>query len=783
MYGQGGNDTMHGNGGDDYMEGNSGRDTMYGDADDDDMAGGSGHDNGGNGGDFRELANVLDDNVGGVGDTMHGGDGVDYVAGDNASLTRPGGVNSYNGSAKRDVKLYDVQILGGPDIDERASGDDTMTGDGDDDVMFGQGDNDAMHGNDNDDYMEGNHADDTMHGDAGQDDMTGGGSATDGVITYNGEFDPGRTADGLLDGDDTMYGDSDDSEGDPDGDGADVMLGDNGVIARPLDAGGQWVQNSFNGNIKRVVRLADVEMVSNALDEGLSGDDKMWGSHNDDIMYGQGGQDEMHGGAGHDYMEGNAASDTMHGDGGEDDMLGGTGPTTNSSQLSPLSDEDRATALPDRTDVSTAPKRTVPLGTGLPLPTEEVPLGDEMYGGEGADVMLGDNGIIIRPLEAGQWITLRYDRFLDHIGDVAPRHPTDRVNPGDEPSGSRIDRSVEMLDGAPGLVAGSDLMFGGPGDDDMYGQFDDTDQTTPAIGDEMHGEEGEDAMAGDQGVFDNRVLAVGSQQHIEPKEPFIDDDIFIDRTLFREFIQDQIPAVGGNDRMRGGPGGDWMHGGAGEDVMNGDDGNDRLFGGDGDDDMWGGRHHDHLWGGFGADQLDLHPRVEEGLDPNDPNTVNDCDPLVDADPPDPAEWYEFGFEGGLATTTCDGNFEDIDYIYGGWEADAMQANVGDNGPRIGDRLMDWAGVYNLFVLCPATYGEFVSTRESSPHMTDFIHRLAEGDGALQPGPEGEKGAPTHESGFNEIGFVYKKDIKFNSHPPYEGTPAHFTCTVDSTTMP
>ena len=725
---------------------------------------------------------------------MHGGDHVDYMVGDNGNLTRPGGTHSFNGSIKRDAKLYDVQVLDGPDIDERASGDDTMYGDGADDVMFGQGDNDTMSGGAGDDYMEGNHASDELRGDAGEDDMTGGGSANDGILTTGGDFIPDRTADGLLDGDDTMYGESDASEGDTDGDGADVMLGDNAVITRPLD-GGQWIENPFNNTTKRRVRLADVETVDNApLDEKLSGDDHMWGNSNDDIMYGQGSEDEMRGGAGHDYMEGNAVSDLMYGQGGDDDMIGGTGPTTSSSQLQELSAADEATALPGRTDESTK-MRNVLFGTGTTgdlLPTADVPLGDKMYGGDGADVMLGDNAIIIRPLEGDQWITLEYDRFVDHIGNVAPRHPTDRINPEDPPSGFRIDRTTktDILDSAPWSmsdderrwVAGSDWMFGGPGDDDMYGQFDDTDRVAltigDAIGDEMYGEEGEDAMAGDQGSFDNRVVT-SATQHIEPKEPFIDDDIFIEGTLFREFVLQQIP-TGGNDRMRGGPGGDWMHGGAGNDVMNGDDGNDRLFGDDGDDDMWGGRHHDHLWGGNGFDQLDLHPRVEEGLDPDDPDTINDCDPLPD---PDPAEWYEFAFEIGLATTTCDGNFEDVDYMYGGWDADVMQANIGDNGPRIGDRLLDWAGVYNLYVLCPATYGEFVSTRDSSPHITEFLHRLAEGDGAFQPGPAGKKGAPTHESGFNEIAFVYKKDIKYNSHPPYEDTPAHFTCTVDSITIP
>jgi Ca2+-binding RTX toxin-like protein len=740
MYGQSGNDTMSGGDGDDYMEGNAGADTMNGDADEDDMVGGSGHDDGGPDGSRRQLPNVVDENVAGVGDTMSGGGGVDYMVGDNADITRPGGTNGFNGSVKRNVLLFNVQELGGPSVDSRLSGDDTMSGDDADDVMWGQGGNDTMHGGAGDDSMEGNAANDTMTGDAGQDDMLGG----TGPTTSN---DPSTAKDGRFDGDDYMYGASDISETSPD-DGADVMIGDNGIITRPLTAGGAWRTNSFNGQVTRVVQLLDVETTANALlSPDISGDDHMWGNDNDDLMWGQGGSDEMHGGAGDDYVEGNAASDTMYGDSGEDDMLGGTGPTTSN---------DLATGLPGRTDMSTA-NRVVPFGTDLGNPTRNVPLGDTMEGGPDADVMLGDNGVVTRPLDgSGQWITLTYSLLADSDGGTSPRHPLDG-------SGSLVSRNVTMLDAAPGpsgqAVAGSDFMRGGTGDDEMYGQFDDTTLTQPAIGDEMYGDEGEDAMAGDQGLFSNRVLTASDQQYIRPQPPFIDDDIKISGSLFREFrmqSQQEI-STGGDDRMSGGPGGDWMHGGAGKDVMNGDGGNDHMFGDNGGDALWGGPNHDHLWGGYGRDFLDVHPRVDESAD-----NPNSCNPLT---PPDPLEWYQFGVD-----ANCDGNFEGIDYMYGGWDADALQADRGENGPVEGDRLIDWAGVFNLYILCPATYGEWVITRQLSPSITDFLHLLAEGDGAFKPGPMG-----SDPSGKNEVAFVFSRDVRFNSNPPYEGTPAHFTC--------
>lgn len=322
---------------------------------------------------------------------------------------------------------------------------------------------------------------------------------------------------------------------------------------------------------------------------------------------------------------------------------------------------------------------------------------------------------------------------------------------------------------------GSELttLCGNALDDDADGVADDG-CSPDSIGDEMYGGPGEDAMTGDQGNFTDSVVTTATQ-HIEPNEPFIDDDIKIQDTLFREFTLSQVVGfektgtndTGGYDRMRGGPDGDWMHGGAGNDLMNGDEGNDHLFGDNQDDDMWGGRHHDHLWGGFGYDQMDLRPRTDESEAAPD-----SCNQIAD---PDPQEWYTFGFDD---QGTCDGNLEDVDYMYGGWDADAMQANVGGNGPVVGDRLIDWVGVYNLYIVCPATYGEFITTREFSPRMTDFIHRLAEGDGAFMPGPRARNGTGADPSGFNEIGFVYTPDLKSNQAPPYAGTPAHFSENAD-----
>ncbi|MEX0749436.1 MAG: hypothetical protein WD359_01390, partial [Dehalococcoidia bacterium] len=774
MYGQGGSDDMQGNQGDDYMEGNDGSDDMQGNADDDDMAGGTGRI-----AQFDTVADAVvqdpsgpaagrDDRGDGGELSMSGGTGFDFMIGDNGVITRVldgngawvastnrSGGPSANGVQHNPVVLRDVQVLGGASFAGASGGETDMTGDEQDDIMYGQGGADEMFGNAGDDYMEGNHDGDDMEGNEGQDDMLGGGS--DDSDTADDE----ESALDLLDGDDAMSGESGIGDGAADGDDADVMIGDNGLIDRcPAALDCEWQVNSFNDSFFRVVTIFDVEMAGSPLDLSLSGDDDMYGNDNDDTMYGQGGEDEVFGGSGDDYMEGNAHSDYMAGGPQQDDMLGGTGRTKS---------DDASTLVAGRTDESTD-DRNVPLGSN---PALNVVLGDTMIGDveadgssgadDGADVMLGDNGRVSRPTTGGEWIGLSYKLQADEVGDVANRHDST----GDKIV-RRVDRDVANIDTTPGMTAGSDLMVGNGGDDDMYGQFDNANPAVPqpdlqnpadpttAVGDEMYGNEGEDAMSGDQGVFDNRVLPPPAQEHFEPNEPFIDDDKFTTDTLFREHVLAQIE-LGGNDRMRGGNGADWMHSGAGHDLMNGDNGNDRLFGDNGADDMWGGSHHDHLWGGYDYDQMDIHPNV--AVDINGLEIV----PCTPSATPDPQEWYFFGLD-----ANCDGNFEDVDYMYGGWDADAMQANIGDNGPQLGDRLIDWIGVYNLYILCPGTYGEFVSTREFSPAMTAFIFDWIEGDGV----PNADQG---NTSGFNEIAFVYRPDLKSNANPPYVDTPAHFNC--------
>jgi hypothetical protein len=114
------------------------------------------------------------------------------------------------------------------------------------------------------------------------------------------------------------------------------------------------------------------------------------------------------------------------------------------------------------------------------------------------------------------------------------------------------------------------------------------------------------------------------------------------------------------------------------------------------------------------------------------------------------------------------SYHGIDIVYGGYDQDAMQANVADNGPVDGDRMLDWVGVYNITYLCPATYGAYVTIRDQSPGLIDYILEQAATDGALTP-------TVKTSSGGNEVAMVYKPDVKNNANPVYPGSPGHFFC--------
>jgi Ca2+-binding RTX toxin-like protein len=571
MYGQGEHDTMDGGAADDYMEGNTGTDSMQGGAGADDMLGGSGHDNGEADG-FRELDFVDDESVAGLGDQMWGGnnpaasgDGVDFMAGDNANITRPS-------PGVRLIELYNVDFADiTPDPDPILSGNDTMHGNAANDVMYGQGDNDTMFGDEDADYMEGNTGRDIMEGNADDDDMVGGSGRDNG-----GEAGAVRRLENAVDDNVSGIAVGDETDGDQmfgnaalDGNAAadadDYMAGDNAFITR---------------NSPRSIELYDVPFADGPAINGLvSGDDFMHGNGEGDVMYGQGDLDQMFGDAGDDYMEGNSHDDYMEGNGDEDDMLGGSGHDNADDDVEPDDFRELRNVLDGR---------------------------DTMFGNDGVDYMGGDNANILRAggtknfdgPSAGRSVEL-YDVQLADGAAVAPG-----VSAGDTMEGN----------------AGNDVIFGQGNGSQPASQADPDDD----IDNDRDGREDGDASdAADRGydcndgAADTTVFLAdpdndgnGDVDAADPQcQAATDEDA--------DWQGDLIHGNDGHDYIEGNHGSDWMFGDGGEDDMAGggsaDDGKvydavtgdpiaDRTAGGllDGHDVMWGNEEDDSIVGDNGA---------------------------------------------------------------------------------------------------------------------------------------------------------------------------------------
>jgi Ca2+-binding RTX toxin-like protein len=329
---------------------------------------------------------------------------------------------------------------------------------------------------------------------------------------------------------------------------------------------------------------------------------------------------------------------------------------------------------------------------------------------------------------------------------------------------------------------GNDFVRGGAGKDDVYGLLGN---------DWLEGNEDEDAIVGDMGKIVANQLGGPTPddladpqlgRFVTPEQPFLGSTLDYAGTLKREVVlyafDESQPATAGigHDVALGGDGNDAIHTGPGEDLANGNAGDDRIWLGDNFtatlaakgkaqallahdrvDAGWGGSGHDHVWGGYGADYLDVRPRSTAAVPGLTPTS-------------DPETWFQVA--GGEASHNGvvygQESFEGIDYLYGGWDQDTMQANEGDNGPKPGDRLLDWTGVYNGYYLCPSTYGDWVSTRAISPGMVAFLQAMSQGFGA-------DATATAGSSGFRETAVVFPSENGKNANPTHPDTPAHFTC--------
>ena len=793
---QGTGDTLHGGGGNDVIFGDHGAVTQTGDTNlmettgsltdirttslpeggADTISGGQGHD-------------IL---FGGTdGDTVRGDAGSDLIFGDQGSVVantdQPIDLTQIGKTDGAGVTNPNAQFIYTSDISGTA---DETAGN---DQLYGGSEavNDPDTGNN---IMLGQQGDDTLYGGGGDDDIYGGHNVAGG----------------------TDGGDSIDA-----GAGNDVVLGDNGLIERSSEAtdprfaeltGAQLYDANDNALIadsdamganpdgveSRVIELYDHTSGDH---EGTFGNDVIAGGADDDLIFGQLGDDTLHGDGlladdgietlaatiegsdvgGDDYIEGNGGGDTIYGGLGQDDIVGGS---------SSLFNLDGSDLRPDGADT---------LYGGNNDATDRNNAGDGSASRD-ADVLIGDNGDIHRIVGDGGYVSYAYDTGDDPIVvrtatllDYTPGGADSDIGDGDTIRGESGDDEIYGM-------TGNDILFGDAGNDNLIG----------GVGNDwISGGTGSDGVLGDDGrIYTSRN---GTEETLfgiaATEEQTIDAGRYIETTInetgtLTKGVNLTPFDVGGNDIIYGGLGDDFLHGGAGDDAMSGaealeqfydapapqdnvlafnaeteefaaynendplakvmvdetgvfttdgsgqefllnfetvDDGQDRLFGGNGNDWLVGGGNSDHLYGGLGSDLLNA----------DDDHTTNGG--LNDAPDEDPETGESYA-----------------DIAVGGGGRDVLIGNTQ------ADRLIDWNGEFNSYVVPFSPFGQDTISRAPRPALIEYLYALSAADGADQTRADdtgsdpARNGEPEGELGLVLQGDDDAKDQKGKPADPQPG---------------
>ena len=147
------------------------------------------------------------------------------------------------------------------------------------------------------------------------------------------------------------------------------------------------------------------------------------------------------------------------------------------------------------------------------------------------------------------------------------------------------------------------------------------------------------------------------------------------------------------------------------------DGDDVIFGDLGNDWLVGGTGRDHMYGGRGCDLLNADDDLDTaGGANNEPNGS------------------ETSYE---------------DFAYGGAGPDVLIANI------IGDRLIDWVGNFNTYVLPYTSFGVNTISRNLKSKLFEFLYDLSRADGADRT--LGDSDDPRNGEPNGELGLVAQKD--------------------------
>jgi Ca2+-binding RTX toxin-like protein len=164
------------------------------------------------------------------------------------------------------------------------------------------------------------------------------------------------------------------------------------------------------------------------------------------------------------------------------------------------------------------------------------------------------------------------------------------------------------------------------------------------------------------------------------------------------------------------------------------DGNDILFGDLGNDWMVGGTGNDTLWGGWGNDLMNADDVLSTGCIHDGPG--GKCGTSASTwlnDTPDTHPSYE-------------------DRVYGGAGLDILIGNTG------GDRLIDWVGEFNSYIVPFAPFGIATVSRQVPPSLFDFLYKLSQAQGADPTrAVDASRDPARNGEPYGELGLVTQRD--------------------------
>jgi Ca2+-binding RTX toxin-like protein len=764
-----------------------------------------------------------------------------YTTGPDGVDTITTNVGTLHQSDPDDAVGRDIELLDHADTTSAGLfGADVMAGGADSDVMFGQLADDLMQGDgyigeddanldfvtrlisvadsglpdttedlffnvpeldsDADDYMEGNGGEDLMYGGLGQDDIIGGSSALFGLTTederpdgadiiYGGAGAPARLVRndfvGLTDadegtdvgvgavptGDDPSIALEDRHSRD-----ADFVMGDNANVFRLVKAPDDFL--TFNYDTYSSLRI--VPRAMQQLDYTLGGADYAGGVYLNGAAdptgpapLDNGAADLIHGESGDDYIFGMTGSDVIFGESDDDDIVGGYG----NDWISGGTGQDGVIG-----------------DDGLLYTSRNSTAGEPLYGIEGllasdanAKYNNGNalNEIISTPGEV-QYAVINVEGQLKKSADLVP-FSLDPEWLGLDDEFPDDDTNTPYADDIIFGGLGSDFLHGGSGDDAISGAEALEHAFVPTFG--LDGEPNGVLDLG-YNAFDlpdpvnpgyitanpnpGNVLAFNpvdlDGQHLNNRfragEFFLYDEydplrkirLDADGNLWKDASQgDEYEFLLDFDETEG----VWRASGqvpkaTGQQTESygevNDDGKDAIFGDLGNDWLVGGTGRDNLYGGWGNDLLNAD---------DDLTTMGDApkqgDPMVPGanDVPDTHPYYE-------------------DRAYGGAGRDILIGNTG------GDRLIDWVGEYNSYLVPYAPFGQASVSRTLMPHLHEFLYALSDGDGAdptrysdaiggAEPAPTNNNPIPSRNGEpHGELGLVLQKDFAWQDQT---GAPA------------